>query len=151
GRALETMREAVRVGTRSGQHRRAALARRNLAVYLAYAGKATAARREIDAAAASLTGLDRARTEVFRIAVLGATGLGPRDPAESGAALRTLRRAHDRIWEARLLYNRGFLFSDLGDVERARSDLEAARTLYAELGADAAVADTDIKLARLWL
>src|SRR5690349_17069055 len=72
-RALATMRRAVSVGRRSGQHRRAALARRNLAVYLAYAGKATEARREIDAASDELTGLDRARTEVFRIAVLGAT------------------------------------------------------------------------------
>ena len=62
-----------------------------------------------------------------------------------------MRRARDRIWEARLLYNRGDLFSDLGDVAVPASDLEAARALYAELGADAAVADADIKLARLRL
>src|SRR5262245_27252933 len=136
-RALATMRRATSVGRRSGQHRRAALARRNLAVYLAYAGKPTEARRELEAASAALTGLDRARTEVFRIAVRGATGLGPADVEESAPALRALRRAGDRIWEARLLYNRGFLFSDVGDVRHARADLEAARALYAELGADA--------------
>src|SRR5262245_5101275 len=151
GRALATIREAVRLGERTGHHRRAALARRNLAVYLAFAGKATAARREISAALASLDGIERARSEVFRVAVLGATGVGPADVDGSAPALRTLRRAHDRIWEARLLYNRGCLFSDLGDVGRARHDLEAARAIYAELGADAAVADAEIKLAQLQL
>src|SRR4051812_17486043 len=51
-RALRTVRDAVRVGERSGNHRRAALARRNLALYLTYAGKPTEALRQIDAACA---------------------------------------------------------------------------------------------------
>ena len=115
------MRRAVSVGRRSGQHRRAALARRNLAVYLAYAGKATEARREIDAASAALTGLDRARTEVFRIAVFGATGLGPADVDESGPALRALRARTTGSGRRGCSTTAGLLFSDLGDVGRARA------------------------------
>ena len=148
-RALRTVRRAVRVAEQHGDSRRAALARRNLAVYLVYAGKASAGLREIDAACASLHGIDRARSEVFRIAVLGLAGRMPASADESRRALRTLRRAGDRIWEARLLYNRGALFRDLGNPTAARRDLAAARTIYAELGADAAVEDADIKLA--WL
>ena len=148
-RALRTIRRAVRVAEQHGDSRRAALARRNLAVYLAYAGKASAGLREIESACASLRGIDRARSEVFRIAVLGLAGRLPASTDDSGRALRTLRRARDRIWEARLLYNRGSLLSELGNLTAARNDLAAARTIYAELGADAAVEDTDIKLASL--
>ncbi len=147
--ALRTIRRAVRVAEQHGDSRRAALARRNLAVYLAYAGKASAGLREIDAACAALRGIDRARSEVFRLAVLGLAGRLPASAVDSGRALRTLRRARDRIWEARLLHNRGTLHMDLGNAATARKDLSAARAIYAELGAEAAVDDTDIKLARL--
>src|SRR5262249_18344353 len=91
-RALATIRAAVRVAERQGDQRRAALARRNLAVYLTYAGKATAAVREIEAACAELDGIDRARSEVFRIAVFGATGRTSGRAGDSERALRTLRR-----------------------------------------------------------
>src|SRR5262245_41340415 len=73
-RALGTIRAAVRTGERAGHRHRAALARRNLAVYLAYRGRASEAVREIDAACAALTGVERARSEVFRIAVLQLSG-----------------------------------------------------------------------------
>jgi hypothetical protein len=149
--ALGTIRTAVRLGERNGNGRRAALARRNLALYLTYAGKSSAALREIETACAALDGLERARSEVFRIAVYGATGQAPAGLGNSARALRTLRRAGDRVWEARLRYNRGVLFSEVGDLRAATRDLEAARDLYAEVGADAAVADAEIKLARLRL
>jgi CHAT domain-containing protein len=150
-RALPTIRRAVRIGERSGHMRRAALARRNLAVYLAYAGRSAAALREIETARASLRGIERARTEVFRIAVYGATGRSPNGLDESERALRALRRRGDRIWQARLLYNRGTLLSETGDLRAATHDLASARRLYAELGAFAAVADADIKMARVRL
>src|SRR5262249_12980013 len=110
-RALRTIRHAIQVAERHNDSRRAALARRNLAVYLSHAGKTSAARREIEAACASLHGIDRARSEVHRIAVLALAGRLPASTADSGRALRTLRRAGDRIWEGRLLYNRGLLYS----------------------------------------
>src|SRR5262249_55731629 len=109
-RALRTIRRAVRVAEQHGDSRRAALARGNLAVYLAYAGKPNAGLREINAACASLQGIDRARSEVFRIAVFELAGRTPESAVDSGRALRALRRARDRIWEARLLHNRGTLW-----------------------------------------
>src|SRR5438477_8461094 len=47
-RALRTIRAAVAAGERHGHPQRAALARRHLAALLAYAGKTTAALREIE-------------------------------------------------------------------------------------------------------
>src|SRR5262249_61301555 len=116
-------------GERQGHPRRAALARRNLAFYLTYAGKSAAGVREIEAACAALDGIDRARSEVFRIAVYGMTGRAPAGLADSDRALRTLRRKGDRIWEARLLYNRGSPLSGGGALRAAARGVRTARRL----------------------
>src|SRR5207249_6806571 len=94
-RALRTTRAAVSTGERYGHIHRAALARRTLAVFLAYAGRTTAALREIEAARGALTGIERARTEVFRIAVYELAGRADDALAGSDDALRVLRRAGD--------------------------------------------------------
>ena len=148
-RALPTIRAAVRAGERGGYSYRAALARRNLALYLAYAGKTKRAVREIEAARASLTGIERARTEVFRIAIYEMAGRAREVLPNSTESVRILRRSGDAIWEARVLYNRGAVLAELDDAGAARKDLERARDLYAELGLEAAVADARIELARL--
>lgn len=148
-RALATVRAAVRVGERTGFVRRSAMARRNLAMYLAYAGKPAAAVREIEAAREALDGVDRARTEVHRIAVLHLAGRPAAELASSAEALRTLRRHGDTLWEARVLYNRGAALAERGAAHAARRDLERARDLYAALGLEAAVADARIKLAHV--
>src|SRR5262245_54952672 len=57
-RALQTMQSAVREAERRGYPRRAALARRNLAMYLAYAGRTERAVREIEAACSALEGIE---------------------------------------------------------------------------------------------
>lgn len=146
--ALPTMRAAIRLGERSGHTERAALARRNLALYLAYSGKARASLREIDAARAALHGVERARTEVFRIPVYEMASRGSEAVAGSGDALRALRRSGDTVWEARLLYNRAAALTTMGRHRLARTDLERARDLYAGLGLDAAADDARIELAR---
>ena len=148
-RALPTIREAVRFGERNGFVHRAALARRNLALYLAYRGKTERAMAEIDAAQAALSGIDRARSEVFRIAVYHLAGRLTAVLPASDAALRVLRRRHDIVWEARLAYNRGAALSEIGEVGRARRDLERASRSYSTLGLSAAAADARIELARL--
>ena len=150
-RALATMRSAIRAGERHGHRERAALARRNLAVYLAYAGRSRAALREIGIAHEDLRGVERARTFVFRIAVYELAGRGAESVTGSGAAVRALQRRGDRSWEARLRYNRGRALTRLGEHRRARIDLERARDLYASLDLDAAAADARIELARVRL
>jgi hypothetical protein len=148
-RALRTVRAAVRLAERYGFPERAALARRNLAVYLAYAGRTAAALHELGRARAALTGLERARTAVFAIAVFGIVGRSREGLTGSDTALRTLRRAGDTTWEARLLRNRGASLAELGDLRAARRDLERARALYEGLALDEAAASTRIQLARL--
>ena len=113
-RALRTMGSAIRLGERHGHRERAAHVRRNLAMCLAYAGRARASLREIDAAQASLAGAERARTEVFRIPVYWLAGRGAEAVAGSAPALRALRARGDSAWEARLLYNRAAVLTKLG-------------------------------------
>jgi tetratricopeptide (TPR) repeat protein len=148
-RAIPTLRAAVRKGERLGLLRRAALARRPLAVRLAYSGAFTAAMRELDAAIASLDGLEIARTEVSRLAVFALAGRAPVDFAVSARALRTLRRAGDELWEARVLKNRGELRSERGDAAAAKRDLERARDLYQRVGMKVGELGAEISLIRL--
>lgn len=149
-RAIPTLRSAVRIGKRKGLVQRVALVRRPLAIYLADAGKITAAVREIDAACDALGGLELARAEVSRIAVLHLAGQAP--PHErSERALQTLRREGDEIWEARLLKNRGFMLAQRGDVDAADRDLTLARDIYARLGATSAAVGAGYELARIAL
>jgi CHAT domain len=150
-RATRTLRAAVRVGERHGLTRRAALARRPLSIYLAYAGAIDAALGELDAACAALDGLELARSEVFRIAVLGLAGRAPSSLARSNQAVELLRREGDAIWEARLLGNRGFLLAERGDADAAEPDLVRARELFAALGATAAALGAESELARIAL
>ena len=149
-RAMRTLRAAVRVAEQHGLHRRAALARRPLAAVLAYSGAIAAARRELDAAAEALDGLELARLEVSRLAVLGIAGVAPPSLESTGPALRTLRRSGDTLWEARLLKNRGVQRAERGDPGGER-DLERARNLYARLGADEAAQGAEAELCRIAL
>src|SRR5439155_6412957 len=91
-RGLTTIREAVRRGERDGYAHRAALARRHLAGHLAYAGRTREALLEIEKATAALTGLERARSEVFRVAVVHLAGTGSAGLAGTSDALRVLQR-----------------------------------------------------------
>ena len=150
-RALATVRAAVRAGVAAGLDRRAALARRNVALYLAYRGRLREAIREIETARDALRGLERARTEVFRIAVYGLAGRVAEILPASAPALRLLRARGDAVWEARLRYNRAAARGELGDRTGAHDDLERARELYSQLGLGAAVADVRVELARLSL
>src|SRR5450755_4040440 len=150
-RAARTLRAAIRTAERHGLPARAAMARRPLAITLAYRGAIALAERELDAACADLGPLELARAEVFRIALLGLAGRAPPSPESSDRALRILRGAGDTIWEARLLGNRGFLLAERGDAAAAEPDLTRARNLFAAAGAGAAAAGAELELARVAL
>ena len=152
--ARTSLRAGIRLAERHGNPRSAAMLRRNFAVSLARAGQTRAAQREIAVAVASLSGRDRAQSEVHRMAIHYIAS-SP-DPvlhrqmcADAAKALRLLRREGDEIWEARLLYNRGLLHLDRGELERAEADLRRAHELYAHVGAEAAAANAVVLLA--WL
>jgi hypothetical protein len=149
-RAIATLRGAVRIAERHGLSQRAAMARRPLAIYLAFAGRTRAAVDEIEAACSALDGLELARSEVSRIAVLQAAGRPP-ESARSERALETLRREGDSAWEARLLKNRGLMLTLRGDFEAAEPDLIRARDLYRESGARIAAIGAQYQLVRIAL
>jgi len=151
-----TLRAGIRLATQHGDRRGVAVFRRILATSYAHAGQTRAAHREIQAALALLSGHERARAQVHRVAVHCAAHAA--DPtvhrrvcADAASALRVLRRTGDEIWEARLLYNRGLLHFDRGELDRAEADLHRARALYAHVGAEAATVNTGIVIAELEL
>src|SRR5207253_1684758 len=115
------------------------LLRRNLAHTLAFAGSSRAARREIEAAVADLTGRDRAESQVFRLAIHG--GAHTADPdvhrevmAAAARALRLFCQQEDHIWQARLLYNRATLHLTRGEIADAAADFRRAHELYRKAG-----------------
>jgi hypothetical protein len=154
GAGRATLRAGIKLAERHGDRRGVGILRRSLAVSHVHAGETRAAEREITAALALLSGRDRARSQVHRLEIYRKTpAVDPtayrRVCADAASALRLLRGEDDRIWQARILFNRGSLRSDRGDFERAESDLRRAQALYAELGAQAAVVNASVVLAEL--
>ena len=150
-RGLRTARTAVKVAERHRLSDRAGLARRRVAAVLEARGDTRAALRELELASASMDAHELARTEVFRISVQHVAGLPFERVEATERALATLRRADDRIWEARLLNNRGLALARRGDTARAESDLARARDLYLRLGAREAAFATELNLIRVTL
>jgi len=154
--ALRAIRAGIRVADGHGDRRGAALLRRLLAASLSLSGHAHAARREIDAATTQLSGVERARSQVHRVALH--RGSGTADPdrerevlRDAARGLRTLRRAGDGLWEAMLLNNRGSLYFDRGDLDRAEADFRRALEIRIRLGAELAAADSALALAEVAL
>ena len=150
--SVSTIRSGLRLADREGDPKAAAPLRRLLAAALALSGRARAAQREMDAAVAQLTGLERARSQVHRLAMHRRSGAA--DPAAersllsaAAAGLHTLRRAHDDVWEARLLMNRGIFYFDRGILDRAEADFRGASAIWVRLRAHAAAADAALALA----
>jgi hypothetical protein len=154
--AARTVRAGIRVAERYRDRRGAALLRRRLAFMHALAGRARAADREINQALELLEGIDRARSQVFRVEIHRKAQSPDLEAdrtllADVAGALRLLRRNGDQIWEARLVYNRGLLLLDRGELDTAEADLRRARSLYESLGASDAAADAASPLAEVAL
>lgn len=148
-RAKPTIRAAIRTADREGFRRRAGMARRRLAHLLAGEGKISAALRQLDAASADFDDHERARTYVFRIAVAMIGGRSAPPRSETDRAITVLRAHGDRLWEGRLLRNRGTLAATRGDTAAAAADLERARELLASAGAVKAAFVTELELVRV--
>jgi hypothetical protein len=159
GKAVQgdaTLRAGIRLARKSGDERGEGLLRRLLAFQLSVDGHHRAARRELDAALALLSGLDRAQSQVHRIEIVrrGARGdpeLHRRLSSDAASALRRLRREGDAFWEARLRFNRGLLHKDRGELALAEADVARARALYAGAGAGPAALNASAVLAHVAL
>jgi tetratricopeptide (TPR) repeat protein len=150
------VRTGIRLANRHGDRQGAALLRRLLAASLSLSGRTRAARREIEAAVADLSGLERARSQVHRVEIHRTSNAA--DPSidravlsDAAKGLQALRRAGDEVWEARLLYNRGAFYFDRGDLDRAESDFRRALEIQTRHGADFVVADYTLALAEVAL
>ena len=149
--AIRSIRRAVRAGESSGLTTRTSLARRRLALDLAGRGSISEAERELERAWAGLDARERARTEVFRIAILWYAGRALDQSARTDRALAFLREHGDEYWEAQLLRNRGGLAAERGDTVLARDDLTRAHELFLALGATSAALAMEVELARVAL
>jgi hypothetical protein len=152
--SASTIRSGLRLARRQGDTQAAALLRRLLAAALALSGRTRAAQREMDAAIAQLTGLERARSQVHRLAMYRRSGAA--EPATersllsgASAGLRTLRRAGDEVWEARLLMNRGIFYFDRGILDRAEADFRRTSAIWVRLRAHTSAADAALALAEV--
>lgn len=129
--AARHLRTAVRL---AGSHPlREAEARMSLALVLAHLGKGAPALRQADLAAGVLRGADAARLSMQRALIL--QHLARFDEALDGyrRALNVFRRSKDKLWETRVLCNRGVLLTNQGQFRAAEADLLRALDLCAEL------------------
>jgi tetratricopeptide (TPR) repeat protein len=147
--ATGVLRRAVRHAGQAALPVRAAEARMTLALALLYCGDPAHALGELDRARGDLQGVAAARLEMQRALVL--QKLDRPDDALAGyrRALTTFRRDGDRLWEARLLSNRGLLHGERGAFAASRRDLEQAERLLAQQGRTLAVAQVRQNLG--WL
>ena len=132
-----------------GDERRAAEAQMSLALALTLQGDTAGALAALDAAEPALEGHLRARVQGQRAVVL--QKLGRLDEALRGyrRPLRAHRRAGDRLWEARLLCNRGVLQVYRGALSAAEADLALAEEIHESIGQ--ALAATQVRHNRGWV
>lgn len=144
--ALLSGRGAVAVAGRAGGGDLEAEARMSLAWVLLERGSVASALKQADRAASGVRGLPAARIATQRALILQRTGHHDDALAGYAAAMPVLRRAGDRVWEARLRNNRGLLHAYHGSLRDAETDLRAALALYENAGADVMAAGTSWNL-----
>jgi len=131
--ALTELRAAVRAAERAGSPQAAAEARISLVAALTESGRFAAALRQASVAVATANGVVAARALAQRGLVLYRAGRFEDAVNAYRKALPVLRRHGDRVWEARLLNNRGLAHAYRGALALAEADLTRAEKLYVEL------------------
>jgi tetratricopeptide (TPR) repeat protein len=134
--AAEHLRSALRYARQARDDRREAEARMSLGQVLVLQGRGAAALREVDRAAAVLTGRDAGRLLNRRAAILYHLGRLDEALADYGAALAASRRCGDGSNEARAVNNRGVVHMVRGNYGASQRDLQRAEQLAVEFGQD---------------
>lgn len=132
--AVRHLRTAIALGRRARSPVLTAEARMTLAYVLNGRGRSRQALLEIDAALLDLDGLERARAEAQRGAILESHGRHDEALASYRGALPELRRAGDHLWVQRVLLNRGVLYGYRGEFAAAVRDLREAEWLCEQQG-----------------
>jgi CHAT domain-containing protein/Tfp pilus assembly protein PilF len=134
--AVRHLRTAVGFGQRAGSPRLTAEARMTLAYALNWRGQPRHALREIDAAVLQLTGVERARAQAQRAAILQQLRQFHEALRSYRKVLPVLRRAGDLLWVQRVLSNRGVVHTYRYEFTAAEADLREAERLSRDLGLD---------------
>jgi tetratricopeptide (TPR) repeat protein len=134
--AAKHLRAAVRLAERAGDLSRAAEARMNLAVTLAYQGRSDASLATLRQAERHLAGAAHGLLAMEKALVLWKLGRWDTALAEYDRALLAFRHADDAEAQARAYGNRGVLRLYRGELSAAEADLQRAVTLFGELGHD---------------
>jgi tetratricopeptide (TPR) repeat protein len=132
--ATRHLRAAVTLGRRAQSPSLAAEARMTLAYVLNGQGQSRQAIREINAAIQDLDGVERARAEVQRGAILQLLGRAEEALASFRRALPVLRRAGDHVWVQRVLSNRAVVYGYQNEFTAAVRDLREAEGLCDQHG-----------------
>jgi tetratricopeptide (TPR) repeat protein len=148
--ALRHLRLAIAHAHQARSPRLAAEARMTLAFTLNRRGRPRQALREIDAALGGLDGVERARAQAQRGAILHQLGRFDEALASYQRALPVLRRAHDHLWMLRVLSNRGLLLGHRQRFAAAKTDLHEAEQLARKLNLDLWVAFVQQNLGEIY-
>ena len=132
--AMRHLHAAIALGRRARSPALTAEARMTLAYVLYGTGRSRQALREIDAARMDLDGVERARAEAQRGAILQLHGRLDEALASYRSALPELRRADDHLWVQRVLLNRGVVYGYRSEFGAAERDLREAGRLCEQLG-----------------
>ena len=132
--AVRHLRASITLGRRAGSPSLAAEARMTLAYVLNGRGRSREAIREINAAVLDLDGVERARAEAQRGAILAFLGRADEALASFRRALPTLRRADDHVWIQRVLSNRAVIYGYQNEFAAAVRDLQEAEGLCDQHG-----------------
>ncbi|HEU4426846.1 MAG TPA: CHAT domain-containing tetratricopeptide repeat protein [Pilimelia sp.] len=131
--AIRHLRRAIKHGLGAHVPQLAAEARMTLAFVLNRRGRSRQALREIDAAILGLEGVEQARAQAQRGAILHQLGRFDEALLSYQRALPALRRAHDHLWLLRALSNRGLLQGHRQRFAAAEADLHEAEQLSTKL------------------
>lgn len=134
--AVRELRSAIRLAGTSGSADRVADVRATLGAALVMDGKTHAGLGQLDLAAGEARGQVLAKVLMRRAYVLAMVGRHQPALEDMRRALAGIRRAHDPVWEARALNNRGNIQIALGAVSRAERDVLQAETLFRSAGQD---------------
>ena len=134
GAALRELRAALRCAQQTASREREADVRATLGLTLVVAGRAREGLLELNTAAEQAHGVPLARIRLRRATALVTLGRHEEALDDLRRALVVVRRGGDRLWQARILNNRGFTHVRVGALSKAADDAAAAERLYDELG-----------------
>ena len=132
--AITELRRAIRLARASGRPEREADVQATLGIALAWTGRSRQGLAVLDQAVKASRGGSAGRTLMRRATVLYELGRFREAHDDLGRSLPFLRRAGDRVWEARSLMLRAHVYFAFGLPRRAAADFAQAEQLFAATG-----------------